>query len=116
MSKEFATVYPTAPGTVAGCFDPLKYEFINFEYNKIYSDLNSFWNEIKKINPSAKLLLTVSPVPLTATAEDEHVLVATIYSKSVLRAVAGKFVKNSPDAYYFTSFEIINPPVAGCFL
>jgi hypothetical protein len=108
VSKQFGTAYPTAPGTVAGVYDSNNYEFINLNYEQIYSDLSSFWSEVKKINPRAKILLTVSPVPLTATATDEHVLVATTYSKSVLRAVAGDFVKNSLDAYYFPSFEIIS--------
>ena len=39
--------------------------------------------------PKLRILLTVSPVPLTATAGDDHVLLATTYSKSVLRAGRG---------------------------
>lgn len=116
VSREFGSVYPTAPGTIAGCFSNDKYKFLNLGYMEIYSDLESFWSELKKINPKAKLLLTVSPVPLTATAGEDHVLVATSYSKSVLRAVAGEFVRNTSDAYYFPSFEIINShPSRGMF-
>lgn len=115
-SREFGSVYPTAPGTVAGCFDSNKYELINLGYEQIYGDLDAFWQELKRINPAAKLLLTVSPVPLTATASDNHVLIATTYSKSVLRTVAGEFVKKTPDTYYFPSFEIINShPSRGMF-
>ena len=44
------------------------------------------------MNPKARLVLTVSPVPLAATASGSHVLPATIYSKSVLRAAAQESV------------------------
>ena len=46
-------------------------------------------------------------MPLTATASDQHVLVATTYSKSVLRAVAGQLYADYDDLDYFPSYEII---------
>ena len=61
-----------------------------------------------KINPSAKTILTVSPVPLIATAEDRSVLLSTIYSKSALRVAAEEAVRQHPDSvFYFPSYEII---------
>jgi hypothetical protein len=51
--------------------------------------------------------LTVSPVPLIATYEDQHVLVATTYSKAVLRVAADVVSKADPRICYFPSFEII---------
>ena len=44
---------------------------------------------LRDYNENMRFILTVSPVPLVATAGSEHVLAATLYSKSVLRAVAG---------------------------
>jgi hypothetical protein len=58
----------------------------------------------KKFN----IILTVSPVPLTATITNKHVLDATIYSKSVLRAVAGQLEKENCNIDYFPSYEIIS--------
>jgi hypothetical protein len=58
------------------------------------------------------MLLTVSPVPLTATATDQHVLLASTYSKAVLRSVAGDFSTQNALVEYFPSFEIINNPAA----
>ena len=81
--------------------------FHNFNYDEIKHDLVSVFDTIQKINPQIKFLLTVSPVPLTATAVDEHVLTATTYSKSVLRSVAGYLAKTRPDTDYFPSYEII---------
>ncbi|MES2303044.1 MAG: GSCFA domain-containing protein, partial [Pseudomonadota bacterium] len=50
---------------------------------------------------------TVSPVPLVATAENRHALVATTYSKSVLRVVAEEVARTDSRVEYFPSYEII---------
>jgi hypothetical protein len=62
---------------------------------------------IVKVNPRMRFLLTVSPVPLTATAEKQHILAATTYSKSVLRAAAGFLAQTRQDVDYFPSYELI---------
>ncbi len=104
------TVYPTAPGTLVGSYDPARYSFKNFTYEEIKGDFLEFRALARKRNPGMRFLLTVSPVPLTATASDHHVLVATTYSKSVLRAVAGDLCAQHEDIDYFPSFEIIASP------
>jgi len=111
-SIEDGTIYPTAPGTVAGVFDPNRYRFKNFSYPEIYEDLSLFYNGLRKLNPSAKVLLTVSPVPLTATASNKHILVANSHSKSILRAVAGQFSIDFKDVFYFPSYELITSPAS----
>jgi hypothetical protein len=104
------TVYPTAPGTIAGVFDPERHVFKNFSYPEIYADFTQVRQLLKRINPNMKFLVTVSPVPLTATASGKHVLQATLYSKSVLRAVAGQLASEFDDVDYFPSYEIIMNP------
>ncbi|WP_227492514.1 GSCFA domain-containing protein [Brevibacterium sp. CFH 10365] len=104
------TMYPVAPGTAAGQYDRRKYRFRNLRYSQVMQDLREFWRMLKEVNPGARMLLTVSPVPLAATASGEHVLVATTYSKSVLRAVAGDLTTEEEDIYYFPSYEIITAP------
>lgn len=105
---ESGTIYPTAPGTVAGSFNPKKVRFINSDFTSINKDLNEFVQVVKKLRKGRlfKLILTVSPVPLTATATSSHVLCATNYSKSTLRAIAG-FWYRKHFVDYFPSFEII---------
>lgn len=113
VHKESGTVFPTAPGTIAGTYDPKIYEFRNFGFREILEDLYSFRalvREMRKTREAPRFLLTVSPVPLTATASGQHVLLATVYSKSVLRAVAGQAVMDEVDIDYFPSFEIISNP------
>ena len=46
-------------------------------------------------------------IKLTATASGAHVLSATTYSKSVLRAVAGELASGDPNTDYFPSYEIV---------
>ena len=107
------TVYPTAPGTVAGDFDPRAFSFRNFDYPQILSDFEDVIRLVDEINPGVRDLLTVSPVALAATATGGHVLPATIYSKSVLRAVAGRLSELYPHVAYFPSYEIITGQASG---
>jgi hypothetical protein len=113
VNKETGVVYPTAPGTIAGTYDPEKYIFKNFSFQEIYEDFVAFRRRLLRLNPEVKFLITVSPVPLTATASSAHVLPATIYSKSVLRAVAGELSQKFDDVDYFPSYEIISTPFLG---
>ncbi len=101
-------VYPHCPGTLKGVFDPEQHGFVNYDYVCIKKDLRDALDAIKTINPHCRFILTVSPVPLTATASDEHVLTATLYSKSVLRAVAGDLAYQCEDVDYFPSYELIS--------
>ncbi len=105
--NEDGTMFPVAPGTIAGSYDPEKYSFKNLRYPEIYAELQEFYDCLKAVNPTARILLTVSPVPMTATATDKHILVATTYSKSVLRSVAGDLSEDSDDIYYFPGYEIV---------
>lgn len=110
------TVYPSAPGTIAGSFDPSRHAFRNLTYNEVVEDFLAFRGMLGAFNPDVRFLLTVSPVPLTATAGHEHVLPATVYSKSVLRAVAGQLAASLPDVDYFPSYELVSgAPTRGFF-
>lgn len=110
------SVLPVCPGTQGGTFDPATHRFVNFRTDEISADFRKFLDLSAKINPSLKILLTVSPVPLTATASGNHVLAATTYSKSVLRAVAGELADTCDNIAYFPSYEIISSaPFKGIF-
>jgi len=107
------TVYPTAPGTIAGEMDPTQFSFRNFRANEIREDFLAVRDILRSFSPHIRFLLTVSPVPLTATASDQHVLVASTYSKSVLRTVCGELYADFDDIDYFPSFEIVSSHIAG---
>ena len=109
------TVFPIAPGVVAGSYSREEFTLQNLNYTAILDDLRE---AIKIINLSRspdsyiKTLLTVSPVPLAATAIDRHVIVSTVYSKSVLRAAVGFVADEDPLIDYFPSYELICNPWA----
>lgn len=106
-AKSDGTVYPTAPGTIAGRFDPGRFEFVNMRYNDVLSDFRAVRKLLRGLNPGVRFLVTVSPVPLTATASGQHVEAASTYSKSVLRAVCGALQEDHPDVDYVPSYEVI---------
>lgn len=110
-------VVPLAPGVVAGGDAVPEYSFVNFSYNDVVSDFRSTMRILKEHRTKPiRYILTVSPVPLTATASGNHVLMASTYSKSVLRAAAGFLSDLHHNIDYFPSYEIItNPTARGTF-
>lgn len=99
--------YPMCPGTVRGRFDSQLHRFMNHGTGDVVSLLNATFDRLRQVQPGMRFLLTVSPVPLTATATGEHVLTATVHAKSVLRAAAGALVTQRADVDYFPSYELI---------
>lgn len=110
--RDSGTVYPTAPGTLAGSYDPGIYEFHNFTLPEVREDLEQLRTLLVLLRPGIRMVLTVSPVPLTATASGKHVLVSTASSKAVLRAAAGEMADSYGDVDYFPSYELITNPAA----
>jgi hypothetical protein len=115
-NKVTGAAYPISPGVTAGKFDPEIHGFRNLTYEETMRDMLNFIELMKGINPDFRMLLTVSPVPLTATAENRHVLISTIHSKSILRAVAGELASRFDFIDYFPSYEIVmSPPFRSMF-
>ncbi|MFJ4920288.1 GSCFA domain-containing protein [Streptomyces sp. NPDC088725] len=116
LDRADGTVHPVCPGTVRGTFDAERYVFHNFTFDEVHRDLTAAIATARAANPDLRVLLTVSPVPLTATATGGHALAATTYSKSVLRAVAGQLALEHDYIDYFPSYEIITGfPFKGVF-
>ena len=106
-SKADGSMFPLAPGVVAGSYSAEAHEFINLGVYDVEVDLFEFLGRLKALNAKVKVLLTVSPVPLIATYADRHVLSATTYSKSVLRVAAETLARSCDWVDYFPSYEII---------
>jgi hypothetical protein len=101
-------VFPLCPGVAGGVFDPARHEFHNFTVAEVVADLIAFTDALRSVNPRARIVLTVSPVPLVATARaGTHVLSATTYSKSVLRVAAEMAAAARPGLAYFPAYEIV---------
>lgn len=106
------TVYPTAPGAIGGQYDEDSYKFQNASHSSIIHDFDLFYESVLKIRGGQhfRVIFTVSPVPLTASGSGKHVLVATNYSKAVLRSVAGQLSETRKRIDYFPSYEIVTNP------
>lgn len=102
--------YAVCPGTLAGRFDPDCHRFLNHRFGGLYADLSAAIKLMLRANRGLRVLLTVSPVPLTATASGQHVLTATSHSKALLRAVASEITDGWAEVDYFPSYEIITHP------
>lgn len=107
-SRADGAVFATAPGVNGGQWDPERYEFVNFDVDEVRHDLREYCDLVRSVNPTARILLTVSPVPLIATYENRHVLVSTTWSKSVLRIAAQDAYDRFDFVDYFPSYELIS--------
>jgi hypothetical protein len=100
--------FPICPGVKVGRFDPERHIFRNHRFDAVKEDLLAAVGLIRKINPELRMLLTVSPVPTTATQSGEHVVVASMQAKSILRAVAADMAHDFDHIDYFPSYELIS--------
>lgn len=107
VSKEDGAAYPLCPGVAGGAFDSNRHAFVNLRTSDVIEDLQETVRFIRARNPNSRFILTVSPVPLVATAESRSVIVSTTYSKSVLRVAADEIADADERIAYFPSFEII---------
>ena len=107
VSAEDGAAFPVCPGVSGGEFDPQRHLFVNERVSDVVANLDAFLTALRRVNPASRVVLTVSPVPLKATAEDRHVLQSTVYSKSVLRVAAQEVADAHPQVAYFPSYEII---------
>lgn len=110
VDQRDGATYPLAPGVAGGTYDESIHRLSNFTVPEVAEDLQWSLDFIRARNPTAKFVLTVSPVPLNATAVDRHVAVSTAYSKSVLRVAAEQVVAANRLCDYFPSYEIITSP------
>jgi tetratricopeptide (TPR) repeat protein len=88
--------------------EPDRFELHVLEYNEVLASMRELLALLGQVCPADhRVVLTVSPVPLTATFTPNDVAVANAYSKAVLRAVVEVLVAESPNVDYFPSYESV---------
>ena len=73
-------------------------------------NLREIYKLIRKHRPEAKIVFTLSPIPLAATFRDVFCVTANRVSKAILRAALDEFmsdVREDGHAYYWPSYEIV---------
>ena len=88
-------------------FDENKHGFRLSSVGENTNNLEKICLLIKKHLPKAKIIFTLSPIPLMATFRPQSCLTANSISKSILRvALDNVITKNYDNAYYFPAYEI----------
>ncbi|WP_205648452.1 GSCFA domain-containing protein [Acuticoccus kandeliae] len=109
-TDETGAVYPLAPGVAGGVYDPARHKLLAFSIEEVTEDLKAALAIIKEKNPTAKIVLTVSPQPIMATGIDRHVLVSSTHTKAILRVAAQAAADADDQVDYFPSYEIVTAP------
>lgn len=112
LSKQDGACFPLCPGTAGGTFDAAKHQLRNLGSGAVRADMEEFLTLARGLNPKLEILLTVSPVSMMATASKQQVSVATVYTKSVLRAVAGELYDAHDFIDYFPSYDMVTGPAS----
>jgi len=81
-------------------------EFHLSTFQENYENIKAITAMIREIRPDAKIVFSVSPVPLGQTFTDNDVVIANMESKSILRAALGQVLREETDITYYPSYEI----------
>ena len=100
-------VFPACPGRGRGVFDASKYVFGNLDVAQTCAALSGFLTTLRDINASARVILTVSPVPIAATMEPMHVVRASLLAKSTLKVAAESVAALHEYVDYFASYDLV---------
>ena len=88
--------------------DPDRFELHVLDYGETIDMLTKIFNLFDAhCRPDRRVLLTVSPVPLSSTYRDMDVATANSYSKAVLRAAADEIVAKFEFVDYYPSYESV---------
>lgn len=103
-------IVPLAPGVVGAVETGANYVPVSFGFEDVRDDLRMFVLELGRLNATARVILTVSPVPIIATHTEHHVLAASTLTKSILRVAAQACADEYDHVEYFPSYEVIAGP------
>lgn len=91
-------------------YDPARHKFRVATVEENRDNLRAIYHLIRKHRPDAKILLTLSPIPLIATFREESCMSANSVSKAVLRVAIDEVVREFKDEghlFYWPSYEIV---------
>lgn len=91
-------------------YDPARHKFRVSTVEENRDNLRAIYRLIRRHRPAAKILFTLSPIPLIATFRDVACLTANSVSKAVLRVaideVVGEF-RDEGALHYWPSYELV---------
>jgi hypothetical protein len=96
-----------APGFYSVRNDPDRYSVEITDVDSNVQALEEILDCLRRLQPAARIILTVSPVPMDSTFAGRDVVTANMLSKSTLRVAAETFANNHAAVDYFPSFDMI---------
>jgi GSCFA family len=95
-------------------FDATRHKFRVATHAENLANLKAIHAIIRKHKPDAQIVVTLSPIPLTATFRPIPCMVADGASKAVLRSAIDELMlqADDPGLFYFPSYEVVK----NCFL
>lgn len=91
-------------------YDPDRHKFRVSTVEENRDNLEAIYRLIRKHRPDAKIIMTLSPIPLIATFRENSCLTSNSVSKSILRVAIDETVRAHKDEshlFYWPSYEII---------
>ncbi|MGH6925416.1 MAG: GSCFA domain-containing protein [Propylenella sp.] len=93
-------------------YDPARHKFRVCSFAESKALIERIHSIVRRHVPRAKLLFTLSPIPLAATFRPIGCIAANSASKAILRAALDEFLRDHADElnetlFYFPSYEII---------
>ena len=95
-------------------YDPTRHKFRVSTVAENRENIAAIRETIRRHRPDAKVILTLSPIPLVATFRDNSCITSNSVSKSVLRSAIDEFVLEenvdkgvAAETYYWPSYEIV---------
>lgn len=91
-------------------YDPSRHKFRVSTVAENKANILKIIALIKKHKPQARIIFTLSPIPLVATFRPNSCITSNSVSKAVLRAALDEALREAPDRsslYYWPSYEIV---------
>ncbi|MCP3972712.1 MAG: GSCFA domain-containing protein [Rhodobacteraceae bacterium] len=91
-------------------YDPERHKFRVSTVEENRDNIGAIYRLIRKHRPDAKVIFTLSPIPLIATFRDNSCLTSNSVSKSVLRVAIDEVVRanaHEGHLFYWPSYEIV---------
>ncbi len=92
-------------------FDASRHKFRLSRSDETRRNLEEIWALIQEVRPEAKVVFTISPIPLTATFRDVGCISANAVSKAILRSAMDEFYEaaegKGTKLFYFPSYDMV---------
>jgi hypothetical protein len=86
--------------------EPNRYEFVIMSQAEVRAALSEIIHLLKAFAPDARVVITVSPIPLDVTFAPQDVVVSTSHSKATLLSATREVIYEHAHADYFPSYEM----------